>query len=308
VGHRGARESEWSWEHTEEISERRISRRPLRAVLITLGIVGGLAAFAFGIFLIASNGDGDAAPPVVSASASPTPAVTPDRSPVPTDARTPTPARTETPTPSATAAPTATPGPSYDVEFAAWSRTESQWLTPSHNDSTSDYEEGEAVPFILRIDNAEPGETYSIAIEYDCLAAGNHAFDYLGGAEDAGAEPLLADPGPGGAVHDSSLVVPDDTSIDFDDPNGGSLKAWGGVFSSARAPDPQTPCTGAKTVNLSLLAQGRTVILVWTGHLASPSDWGNGRGAGDATPFGITVVVDDVIERTFTMLAGSVEG
>lgn len=291
-------------------SERNL-RLPLRAILITSGIAGGLAAFAFGLFLLATSGDGDAAPPIVSASASPT-AATPSGPPAtagPTDSptRSALPTASPTPKPTATRAPTATPGPRYTAELAAWSEAESAWVTPLHNSSTSGYAEGEFVPFLVSIDHAEAGTSYQVRIKYDCRANGSPAFDFIGADPLASDQPLVTEPGPGSTLPTSMINIREDTSIPFDDARGGSLRAWGAVFSAADGPSPQTDCTGSKTVNVSLLAQDSTLTLVWTAHLASRKDWGGDDGSASAAPFSITVEVNGEVERTFTMAPGSID-
>lgn len=313
VGHRGARDSEWSWERNEETTEGRLSERPLRAVLMGTAFIIGVAAFAFGLVLLLNNGDGNAAPPIVSATSTPTPDATPNITPEPpTPSGTPAPTRTtaptRTPSPTASPVPTAspTPGPTYDAILSSWSPTESLWITPTHNSSTSNYAQGGSVPFLLQIDDVQPGTRYDLTITYDCQTARGHAFDYLTGLASGDTEPLLTAPGPGTTVPDSALITPDDPSITFDDGQGGAFRAWGAVFSSASAPTPSTACTRAKTVNLSLLAQDTTLRLVWAAHLASIADWGAGQGAGSATPFGITVDVNGEVQIDFTMAAGSI--
>lgn len=304
IGHRGARESEWSWERQEENKGRpKAVRWPLTA-LVTGGIVAGIAAFAFGLFLVLSNGDGNAAPPVVTASRTATPADTPTRGATPTG--TPAPTRTPAATPTPAPTPSPAPTPLYSVELFVWSENESSWGRSDLGAGQSGYEEGDSVPFLLRIGRAAPGDTYRIEISYDCLSAGEPAFDYLAGADAAGDAPLLRAPGPGTTVPDSSLGELDDLSIDFDAASNGALKAWGAVFSAASRPNPTTACTGAKTVNLSLLAQSDTILLAWTGHLSAPADWGPGKGASDATPFSMRVDVNDEAARTLTLLSGAV--
>jgi hypothetical protein len=296
TAHRGARDPEWSWERDEDIVNGRLSKRPLRTVLVVSALVVGITAFAFGLFLLLSDGNGDAAPPIASATASPTATATPS----PTASPTPRPTSVASPTP----APT--PGPAYATSLLSWSETESAWVASELDSSTSDYSEGDLVPFLLKIEDATSGTTYVVTITYDCLSLGFHAFDYLAGLDDDSAEPLLTSPGPGNSLPDSSLLVPDDPSIDFDGRQGASLNAWGAVFSAASGPTPATECTGTKSVSLSLSAQDTTLSLAWAGHLASPADWGQADGAASATPFGMAVDVNGEVEESFSMLSSAV--
>jgi hypothetical protein len=300
TAHRGARDPEWSWERDEDIVKGRLSKRPLRTVLVVSALATGITAFAFGLFLLLSDGNGDAAPPIASDTASPTATATA----IPTA----TPTAAPTPRPTSVASPklTPTPGPAYATSLLSWSETESGWVASELDSSTSDYGEGDLVPFLLRIEDTTPGTTYVVTITYDCLSSGFHAFDYTAGLDDDNTEPLLASPGPGNAVPDSSLVAPDDPTLAFDGPQGSSMKVWGALFSAVGGPTPSTECTGTKSVSLSLSAQDTTLSLVWAGHLASPVDWGTGDGAASATPFGVEVDVNGEVEESVSMLPGAV--
>lgn len=297
IGHRGARDSEWSWEHEDEEHEATHKRRWPLAVLLSGAVIAGVAAFAFGVFLVISNNDGNAAPPVVSLSPTPTTS--------PTPAVTVTPGLTSSPSPTASPTPTLAPTPAYSIELSAWSDVTSSWTASSLDDETSAYEEGDSVPILLLIERARPGDTYDVQIRYDCMANGEPAFDYLSGAEQAGEAPLLTPPGPGRAIPDSSLTMPDDPSIDFDGASTGSMQVWGAVFSDAGYPTPDTECTRSKTMDLSLLARDDTVTLVWTAHLASEEDWGAGSGASAAAPFSLRVQVNGEVAAVITVEAGA---
>ena len=269
------------------------------AILLTSAFVGGFAAFAIGLFLTLSNGSGDAAPPPSTFTASPTIAtstVTP--SPKPRSTSTPQPTATPEPSPSATATP------SVLALLLGWSNTPLEWVLTVRE--TSSYREGDLVPFLLRIDEAEPGTTYDLALTYRCLAADRHAFDFVAGLTPGENAPLLTAPGPGRTTPDSALIVPDDPSIDFDDSAGATFLAWGATFSAASRPEPQTECSDTKTINISVVAQDSTVMLVWTGHLASSEDWGTGNGASSASPFSMEVLIDNEVKQIVTLLPGSV--
>lgn len=252
-----------------------------------------------------SNGDGDAAPPPSTFTASPTTAVSSD-TPSPTLASTPTPQTTVPPEPSASPAPTATPIPSVPALLSVWSNTTSSWVATALDQETSSYGEGDFVPFLLKIDDVEPGTTYDLELTYRCLVADRHAFDFVAGLAPGDDDPLLTAPGPGRATPDSTLIVPDDASIDVDDSAGDTILAWGATFSAASRPEPQTQCSDTKTINVSIVAQDSTVMLVWTGHLASSEDWGAGNGSSSAPLIEMEVVIDGEVEQAVTLLPGSV--
>lgn len=150
---------------------------------------------------------------------------------------------------------------------------------------TPDYSEGEAIPFLLRIEDAEPGTTYILGISYDCASDGVAAYDFVVSYDrDVGTEPALAKEGPGRTTPDATLVIPDDPSIEFDDEDQGELERlfqlWGGTFASEPiGPVPDLTCGFDKLMMLDITAHAETLFLLWGGHLACAGDWGEGLGA-----------------------------
>ena len=195
--------------------------------------------------------------------------------------------------------------PAFRVLLAAWSNTTSGWVA-ALDQETSSYTEGDFVPFLLRIDDAEPGTTYDLELTYRCLVSERHAFDFVSSLKADQQDPMLTAPGPGRTTPDSSLIVPDDASIEFDGSDGATIAAWGATFRAASEPEPQTDCTDAKTINISIVAQDSTIMLVWTGHLASSEDWGEGNGASAEIAFNLDVSVDGAAKQILTLLPGSV--
>ncbi|KKK85977.1 hypothetical protein LCGC14_2767840, partial [marine sediment metagenome] len=133
------------------------------------------------------------------------------------------------------------------------------------------YREGEAIPLLLRIDNALPGATYPLTIRYAC-----QGFNLLTTHDrDTDSEPALASGGPGSAIADSTVQIPDDPGTDDDDGEAGSLSLWGGSFIAIGALLPPSPCTDQKSLSVSLLAAADTLFLMWAAQLsesASDSD------------------------------------
>jgi hypothetical protein len=172
--------------------------------------------------------------------------------------------------------------------LAQWADLRGRWQFGDLNRSNSAYHEGEAVPFALRVDNARPGAAYTLGIRYDCLHGGPSGYDYLASYDrDRGAAPALASGGPGSSLPDTSISIPDDPSISFDDDDGGRrFQAWGASFiSTPDGPDPATVCRAErgqkaeKSLELQFRALADTVFILWGGHLASALDWGEGKGA-----------------------------
>lgn len=188
--------------------------------------------------------------------------------------------------PPATAAPR--PHPATQFRLFQWSDSNATWQFGNLNPQNSDYHEGEGVPFMLRIDNANPNSTYTFDIRYDCSHLGINGYDLLSRYDrDRGTAPALAEDAPGNTNFNAALPVPDDPSIPFD--NGETdrnFKLWGGAFAgAARGPSPATLCEpdqgqkAEKLYTLSVTAAAPNVFLLWSGHLASALDWGQGQGA-----------------------------
>ncbi len=173
-------------------------------------------------------------------------------------------------------------GPAPHYTLAQWADTLARWRFGNLNPQNSAYQEGEGVPFMLRIENAVPGTTYTFGIRYDCAHRSVNGYDFLSSYDrDRGVTPALHEAGPGTSVPDATLVVPDDPSIVFDDGEGDRrFKLWGGSFANATGPSPDSLCLpergqkAEKEYTVAFIALTETVYLLWSGHLASGLDWG----------------------------------
>jgi hypothetical protein len=249
-GRRGPTETGWSW--TEIVEPAReshpLGRWPVYALVFVL-VVAGLGTF---LLALGSGGGG--------------------------------PARAAPPQPGPTGS-----GPAPRFRLAQWSDTLATWRFGNLNPRNSAYREGERVPFMLSIENAVRGTNYTFSIRYDCAHRGVNGYDFLSSYDrDRGVAPALHEDGPGSSIPDASLAVPDDAGIPFDNAEGDrAFKLWGGSFSSSAVgpspPDLCRPVRGQKAekmYDVELTAQSDTIYLLWSGHLASGLDWGQGRGAG----------------------------
>ena len=184
-------------------------------------------------------------------------------------------------------------GPAAHFTLAQWADTLGTWRFGNLNPQNSAYQEGEGVPFMLRIENAVPGTTYLFGIRYDCAHRDVNGYDFLSSYDrDRGVAPALHEDGPGTDDPYEALDVPDDTSISFDEEaeRDRAFKLWGGYFSdsgdSAVGPLPAGLCLpergqkAEKMYTVAITARTETVYLLWSGHLASGLDWGEGKGAG----------------------------
>jgi len=145
--------------------------------------------------------------------------------------------------------------------LAAWDGERWQFNPPLEG---ATYREGEAVPFLLRIERASRGDTYFLTIRYDCdgfafLTSSDHA-------DDSG--PALAPGGPESATPDTTLVIPDDPGTRADDSEGGSLSLWGGSFRGLTPIVPISACTGEKSFTFGLAAAADTLHLMWAAEIS----------------------------------------
>lgn len=164
-----------------------------------------------------------------------------------------------------------------------WSDTLGVWQPANLDRQSSAYHEGEAVPFMLRIENAAPGTQYRVSVRFDCARQDGLGYDFLTSYDrDRGVMPALHEDGPGSPVADATLAVPDEEDSTFDDrERDRSFKLWGGSFNSgAVGPVREGSCldqgqTAQKTYMFTVRALADTVYLLWGGHLASSAGWGD---------------------------------
>jgi hypothetical protein len=230
-------------------------------------MITGLCLFGVGLGVLLLSGDDDDNDAAVL-------------TPTPSRARTATSGATSEPSPEPT--PTATVAPDADiaVRLLAWSRQQSRWLSDDFSGDAGSYREGESVPLLLRLEGAGDETLYEITVRYQCGTEKAASFDYLSGPAEADADSILTDPGPARARADSTIPVPDDPSITFDNGVVRRFQLWGATFQqSPQGPLPPAPCVDTKEFHVNVIAHAPAVYLVWAGHLASAGDWGEGRGA-----------------------------
>ena len=180
------------------------------------------------------------------------------------------------------------PGPQGPRSIAShaldqWSDTLGVWQPADLDGRNSAYHEGEAVPFMLRIENAAPGTQYRVSVRFDCARQDGLGYDFLTSYDrDRGVMPALHEDGPGSSVADATLGMPDDEDMTLDDrERDRSFKLWGGSFNSgAVSPVRDGSCldqgqTAQKTYMFTVRALADTVYLLWGGHLASSAGWGD---------------------------------
>ena len=180
------------------------------------------------------------------------------------------------------------PGPQGPRPIAShaldqWSDTLGVWRPTDLDGRNPAYREGEAVPFMLRIENAAPSTQYRVSVRFDCARQDGLGYDFLTSYDrDRGVTPALHEDGPGSPLADAPLAVPDDEDMTLDDrERDRSFKLWGGSFNSgAVGPVRDGSCldqgqTAQKTYMFTVRALADTVYLLWGGHLASSAGWGD---------------------------------
>ena len=259
VGRRGSSGSGWNWSRPPSGPP----RPPPGPPLLPLFGAGLLVLLVALVLLAVWLSDSDDNSPAGAAN-TPTPVT-----PVLSTAVVSSPIPSATPTPTQTATPTPTPTSSAPL-FRLAVFDEDEWQFDALPQDAA-YREGGAVPLLLRIDSALPGAAYLLTIRYAC-----EGFDLLTTFDhDTGSEPALASGGPGSAIADSAVQIPDDPGTDDDDGEAGSLSLWGGSFITIGALLPPSPCTDQKSLSVSLLAAADTLFLMWAAQLsetASDSD------------------------------------
>lgn len=232
---------------------------------------------------------------------SPTPTEEPDKTVEPTD--TPGPSRT----PRATATPVVTPSPGSPA-FAFWGNNVREWVFDDLTGDNADYEEGEYIPFMVRW-GGTAGQQYELHFVYDCMTDDAFgAFDYLSGLDAVGRDPVFAKDGPAKDLPDAAVPVPDTPDFPVDDANAGVLSLYGGTFVTLpSAPWPEENCSGQRSIDLVIQANGGPVYLIGSGHLALASVWGTDEGASsNDPPFGMRISLEGVGEAGHNVQASAI--
>ena len=249
VGRRGSSGSGWNWSRPPSGPPPPPPGPPLLP-LAGAGLLVLLVALA--LLAVWLSGSDDNSP--AGATNTPTPVLSTAvvSSPIPS----------ATPTPTQTATPPPTPTSSAPL-FRLAVFDEGEWQFEALP-QTAAYHQGEAIPFLLRIDNALPGASYPLTIRYAC-----QGFNLLTTHDrDTDSEPALASAGPGSAIADSAVQIPDDPGTNDDDGEAGSLSLWGGSFTAIGALLPPSPCTDQKSLSVSPLAAADTLFLMWAAQLS----------------------------------------
>ena len=261
IGRRGSRDTGWNW----PLPPGGPGRPPPPPLLPLAGAALLFAAIAAALLAVwLSDSDGAAPPPTATPAATHTPAATATA--------------TATPAPSPAPSPTPSPTPEPDFSFEVWGGKTWQASPPV---APGAFREGQAIPLMLRVEGARPGDSYGLTLRYTC-----RSLQFLSAYDrDGGSAPALAPGGPRTAVPDSIGQLPDDPTTAADDGEDGRLSLWGGTFGPVELTGVSGPCAFERRLNVSLMAGGDTLYLLW-GAVVAP-------GAADAgLPLRVTVFTE----------------
>ena len=159
--------------------------------------------------------------------------------------------------------------------------TGSSWQNGNLGAENAHFREGDSVPFRTVVTGLDTSAGHTLTIEYDTLASGKHAYDYLTSHDRT---ETTSDPcsGISPCAPGAGKPLPPDPSLAFANPSSaqaaGSIAIWNGAVSSVSygGSDP----AGTRSVTIAFTASASTVVLAWGGHVASQVDWGAGNAAG----------------------------
>lgn len=243
-GRRGSRESGWNWSRLPAGPGRPPPTLPLLPLVGAALLFVAIAAALLAVWL--SDSGNVTPPPTVTPAATATPTATAEPSPMPSP--------TAVPTPTAAASPTPVVG--ARLYLAAWDGT--RWRAdPSFGQAI--FREGEAVPFLLRIDRIRPGDLIPLAVTYGC-----QGFTSLTSYDrNYGSAPAMAEEGPRDLVPDAAVLVPDRPAGEA-----AQLSLWGGLFARRAEAEPAGGCVVRKELSLEMSAVSDTLYLMWGAEIA----------------------------------------
>lgn len=271
---RSVTEDAWTWlgDDATAIEPKRRYRRSLKiaGILACSGLVAAVIAFV----AISTGNSGDAQ---VSALASP-----PLRESATVRATVEPPATAE-PTP-VRRTPAPTPQPPFTL--SVWDATQAEWQTGDLKFQSTGSSRGDAIPYLVRINDVTIGNAYAVNIRYDCDAGPGGGFAFLTDYNrNLTTNPALPAGGPMSAKPDAAVPILDDAATTTDEEQGvRRMAVWGAAFEqSPSGPEPTTGCDGTKLVGVRLLARSETAYLMWAGQTLSLSPTGR---------FGMEVTID----------------
>lgn len=168
------------------------------------------------------------------------------------------------------------------------------WIPGVLDENTSDYAEGDSVPYRVILSNFTAGSTgHTITLEWETTKGGAHGIDYLTSFDRtltlaSGNEPCDVAPAPGGCGTFTTFPIPVDPEVDAANVNqaDGVFTLFGGTITAVSAYTYSGAASKRSTrITITFTANNSKMVLAWGGHLARNSDWGdNGGSASDVRP------------------------
>ena len=171
----------------------------------------------------------------------------------------------------------------------------SAWQNGNLNANQAHYEEGDSVPYRLRMSGLATGATvHTVTIEWDTLKSGKHALDYVTSFDrtETTADPCSGVTGCTLAGPKDTIGIPVDANVTeglngVDDPPGpsddiaqiaGDFTLFNGDITSLST---YTVSGGdlATQITISFTTTVANPVLAWGGHIGTRVDWGNGNSA-----------------------------
>ena len=191
--------------------------------------------------------------------------------------------------------------PSFSYDGCATTAT--QWVNGNLGASKSVYNEGDSIPYRIRLSNLSLTGTRSVTIEWDTTKSGKHALDYIDDFDESVNNPS-ANPCLGVTPCDptsfGSVSIPIDPQLTSSNPSvtpkPGLIRVYGGsnVTLTRPAKVGSTTCTNANSlgsycyssgtgfagdksaaITINFTATRSNPVIAWGGHIATRLDWGS---------------------------------
>jgi len=170
--------------------------------------------------------------------------------------------------------------------------TGSAWITGTVSKKNSHYAEGDSAPFRLVFQGLTVGTTDNvITFQWDTTEAGVHAYDYLKAVDATETLGMGLNPcsGVAGCALGSftTIAIPADPNVTAAGvtPDPGFFTMFGATPTSVSYGSAVGTRNGrsSATISVTFTAFTSNPVLAWSGHLASPLDWGAGLGASNVS-------------------------
>jgi uncharacterized repeat protein (TIGR01451 family) len=171
------------------------------------------------------------------------------------------------------------------------------WQNGDLNSQNSHLREGDSVPFRVILTGLE-GTSHTLVIQYDTLASGKHAYDYLTRwNRTTGGDPCSGVTGCSGAPS-GTATIPLDPLVGAGGFQGTPLPdseryfaIWNGSITGVSLGG-GSDAAGQQSMTISFTSTSDTVVIAWGGHVGAQLNWGLGNSAGaiNGSPYHMRVL------------------